>query len=61
MPKKDVVMTFKVDGPLLKALDTQERHRPELDALSDEASALNRLCELNVLDQTRNVWRTTVV
>ena len=33
----------------------------ELDVLDDEASALDRLCELNVLDQARNVCRTTVV
>ncbi len=50
-----------IDNWLRHIQDTQARHRPELDALDDEAGALDRLCELNVLDQARNVWRTTVV
>ena len=50
-----------IDNWLRHIQDTQERHRPELDAFGDEASALDRLCELNVLDQARNVCRTTVV
>ena len=50
-----------IDNWLRHIQDTQERHRPELDALVDEVSALDRLCELNVLDQAHNVWRTTVV
>ena len=50
-----------VDNWLRHIQDTAERHRLELDALGDEAGALDRLCELNVLDQARNVSRTTVV
>jgi len=50
-----------IDNWLRHIQDTQERHRPELDALGDEAKALDRLCELNVLDQARNMWRTTIV
>ncbi len=50
-----------IDNWLRHIQDTEERHRAELDALGDEAGALDRLCELNVLDQARNVWRTTVV
>ena len=50
-----------IDNWLRHIQDTQERHRMELDILDDEASALDRLCELNVLDQARNVCRTTVV
>ncbi len=50
-----------IDNWLRHIQDVQERHRPELDALTDEASALDRLCELNVLNQARNVWRTTVI
>lgn len=49
-----------IDNWLRHIQDTQERHRPELDSLADEARALDRLCELNVLDQARNVRRTTV-
>ena len=50
-----------VDNWLRHIQDTQERHRAELDALGDEDSALDRLCELNVLDQASNICRTTVV
>jgi carbonic anhydrase len=49
-----------IDNWLRHIQDTQERHRPELGALGDEARALDRLCELNVLDQASNVRRTTV-
>lgn len=50
-----------IDNWLRHIQDTQERHRAELDALADENAALDRLCELNVLDQASNVCRTTVV
>ena len=50
-----------IDNWLRHIQDIQASHRQELDALDDEASALDRLCELNVLDQARNVCRTTIV
>ena len=50
-----------IDNWLRHIQDTRERHRQELDALEGEASTLDRLCELNVLDQARNVRRTTVL
>ncbi len=50
-----------VDNWLRHIQDIHESHRLELDALGDEAGALDRLCELNVLAQARNVCRTTVV
>lgn len=50
-----------IDNWLRHIQDTQERHRAELDTLTDETAALDRLCELNVLDQASNVCRTTVV
>lgn len=49
-----------IDNWLRHIQDTQERHRMEIDAVHDEAKALDRLCELNVLHQARNVCRTTV-
>ena len=49
-----------IDNWLRHIQDTQERHRMELDVLDGEARTLDRLCELNVLDQARNVSRTTV-
>lgn len=33
----------------------------ELRELSDEASAIGRLCELNVIEQVANVCETTIV
>ncbi len=50
-----------IDNWLRHIQDTQERHRAELDALGNEDAILDRLCELNVLDQASNVCRTTVV
>ncbi len=40
--------------------DVLERHASRLEALPP-AQRLNRLCELNALDQARNVCRTTVL
>jgi carbonic anhydrase len=37
------------------------KHRTELAGLSDEAKRCARLCELNVVEQVRNVGDTTVV
>ena len=36
-------------------------HRDELDALDDEDARVDRLCELNVVAQVRNVGETTIV
>jgi carbonic anhydrase len=41
--------------------DVAVKSRPELDALSDEDKRVTRLCELNVMEQVRNVAATTVV
>ena len=50
-----------VDNWLRHIQDTKERHRDELAGLADEAAVLDRLCEVNVLEQARNVWRTGIV
>ncbi|MGH7821082.1 MAG: carbonate dehydratase [Candidatus Binatia bacterium] len=41
--------------------DVAERHRGALDSLPDENARLDRLCELNVVEQVVNVCRTTIV
>ncbi len=41
--------------------DVYRLHEVELDALSDEHSRYNRLIELNVIEQCRNVLKTAVV
>jgi carbonic anhydrase len=44
-----------VDHWLHPVRETRDRHRPELDRIADERARLNRLCELNVIQQVRNV------
>jgi len=49
-----------VDNWLRHVQDVASLHRASLDRLDDEAR-LNRLCELNVIEQARNVCGTTIV
>jgi carbonic anhydrase len=49
-----------IDNWLRHVGDVRERHRHTLAALTGEA-AVDRLCELNVIEQARNVCETTVV
>ena len=44
-----------VDHWLHPIREVHHQHRHELDALPDERAMLNRLCELNVIRQVRNV------
>jgi carbonic anhydrase len=44
-----------VDHWLHPIRDVFEDHRPELDAIADLRARLDRLCELNVMRQVRNV------
>jgi len=39
----------------------QEAHQLELLALADLESRIDRLAELNVMEQVRNIARTTIV
>jgi carbonic anhydrase len=50
-----------IDNWLRHIQDVHERHREALDALASDAIAVDRLCELNVLEQAVNACRTTVV
>ncbi|HSN40916.1 MAG TPA: carbonate dehydratase [Burkholderiales bacterium] len=49
-----------IDNWLRHVQDVQHKHGGELDAL-EPAHRADRLCELNVLEQVRNVARTTIV
>jgi carbonic anhydrase len=49
-----------IDNWLLPIKHTWLRHREELEHL-DEHARMNRLCELNVVQQARNVAATTIV
>jgi carbonic anhydrase len=50
-----------IDNWLRHIQDVGAKHRAQLDAFADEAKRFARLCELNVVEQVRNVGDTTVV
>ncbi|NJD08895.1 MAG: carbonate dehydratase [Gemmatimonadetes bacterium] len=50
-----------VDNWLRPIQDVRRKYQAELDALPDESARHQRLCELNVLEQVRNLGHTTVV
>jgi carbonic anhydrase len=49
------------DNWLRHVEDVRERHAAVLEDCADAAARADRLCELNVVEQVRNVCRTTVV
>jgi carbonic anhydrase len=50
-----------IDNWLRHIQDVRDRHDALLAALPDEAARFDALCELNVIEQVRNVARTTLV
>lgn len=50
-----------IDNWLRHIRDVRQKHETALDAISDEKMRLDRLCELNVVEQARNVCYSTVV
>ena len=50
-----------IDNWLRHVQDVMHLHEAQLSNLGDEAQRLNRLCELNVIEQVLNVSRTTIV
>lgn len=50
-----------LDNWLRHIQDVMHSHEAVLSGISDEAQRLNRLCELNVIEQVLNVSRTTIV
>ena len=50
-----------IDNWLRHVQDVIVDHEVQLLKLNDEAQRLNRLCELNVIEQVLNVGRTTIV
>ena len=49
-----------IDNWLRHIGDTRRRHATELAALPDEPARMDRLCELNIIEQVANVAGTTV-
>ena len=50
-----------IDNWLRHVQDVFHEHEAELTKISDENERVDRLCELNVIEQVRNVGRTTIV
>jgi carbonic anhydrase len=50
-----------IDNWLRHVQDVMKKHAPLLETLSDEQQRLDKLCELNVIEQVYNVAQTTVV
>jgi carbonic anhydrase len=50
-----------IDNWLRSVQDVMRKHQAILDAIEDEDRRVDRLCELNVIEQVANVCRTTIV
>ena len=50
-----------IDNWLRHVQDVVRDHEPELMQIADDVKRLDRLCELNVIEQVLNVARTTIV
>lgn len=50
-----------IDNWLRHIKDTYSKYENSLSAISDDTLRLNRLCELNVIEQVNNVCHTTIV
>jgi len=50
-----------IDNWLRHVQDVMHTHAAQLDAIEDETARVNRLCELNVIEQVVSVGRTTIV
>ena len=50
-----------IDNWLRHVQDVRDRHREVIDEAGDETTRTDRLCELNVVAQVRNVCQTTIV
>lgn len=50
-----------IDNWLCHIKSVHQKNEDELLAISDETDRLNRLCELNVIEQVQNICHTTVV
>jgi carbonic anhydrase len=50
-----------IDNWLRHVQDVRERHQQQLMAIAGDEARIDRLCELNVVDQVRHVCETTIV
>jgi carbonic anhydrase len=57
----DNVQFGLIDNWLRHVQDVMHAHKDELAKIEDESERLDRLCELNVVEQVMSVGRTTIV
>ena len=50
-----------IDNWLRHVQDVERAHDSELSSIADVEARVNKLCELNVIDQVQNIARTTIV
>ena len=50
-----------IDNWLRHIKDVYRLHRGELDAIEDEHTRFDRMCELNVVEQVANVCQSSIV
>ena len=50
-----------VDNWLRHVQDVRDKHRDQLSAIDDDKTKVDRLCELNVVEQVVNIAQTTVM
>jgi carbonic anhydrase len=50
-----------IDNWLRHVQDVMRAHEARLSPIEDESARIDRLCELNVIEQVLNVGRTTIV
>ena len=50
-----------IDNWLHHIRDVYRAHNTEIDAIDDPSSKLDKMCELNVIEQVANVCNTTIV
>lgn len=50
-----------IDNWLRHVQDVMQKHEAQIGPIADETRRLNRLCELNVIEQVVNVCQTTIV
>ena len=50
-----------IDNWLRHVQDVRDRHLESVEAIADENARIDRLCELNVVEQVRHVCQTTIV
>jgi carbonic anhydrase len=57
----DLLSHGLIDNWLTKIKDVYVRHREDIDSLKNDEERVNRMCELNVIEQAKTLTHTTIV